>query len=181
MRRSIDEPAVSSPDEPGAGGTRTAARRALSLVPPLAAFWLLLSGHYTALLLVLGLLSVVVVTWLVCRMVAADGVDVALRPSLRAPLYAAWLVGQILTSSLAVLRQVLSPRLAPRPAVGPTPTDGLSETATVAYANSITLTPGTLSLQVDDASIEVHALRESDLEDLRAGGMRERLRHLERR
>jgi multicomponent Na+:H+ antiporter subunit E len=57
--------------------------------------------------------------------------------------------------------------------------DGLSVVGTVAYANSITLTPGTLSLNVDEAGVEVHALREMDLEQLRSGGMLNRLRRLE--
>ena len=156
-------------------------RRGLALVPPLAAFWLLLSGHYTALLLGLGLLSVVVVAWLVHRMAAVDGVDVSVWPPLRSPLYLVWLIGQVAVSSLAVLRQVWSPRPALRPGIGRTGTDGLSETGAVAYANSITLTPGTLSLRVDEANIEVHALQEPDLDELRAGEMRDRLRHVEGR
>ena len=56
--------------------------------------------------------------------------------------------------------------------------DGLSEVGTVAYANSITLTPGTLSLQVDEAGIEVHALRRVDLDALQSGGMLDHVRGL---
>lgn len=155
--------------------------RALSLALPLAAFWLILSGHYTGLLLALGLVSVLLVVWIVRRMVAADGTDVDLRPSPRAPGYAVWLTGQVLVSSWAVFRQVWSLRPDPRPVVGVTPAGDLSEQARVGYANSITLTPGTLSLQVLDEGIEVHALRESGLQDLRAGGMHDRVRRLEAR
>lgn len=156
-------------------------RRSLALALPLAAFWLVLSGHYTALLLVLGLVSVLLVVWIVHRMVAVDGTDVRLRPSWRAPGYAVWLTGQVLISSWAVFRQVWSPRPDPRPVVGLTPAGDLSEPARVGYANSITLTPGTLSLRVLDEDIEVHALQESGLQDLRAGGMHDRVRRLEAR
>jgi multicomponent Na+:H+ antiporter subunit E len=157
-------------------------RRALRLALLLAVFWLLLSGHYTPLLLTFGALSVLVVVLIVRRMYVVDGTyfRVRLRP-VGAPLYAGWLAWQILLSSIAVLRQVWSPRLAPSPAVGGTPVDDLSEVGTVAYANSITLTPGTLSLQVGEAGIEVHALRRSDLDELRSDGMLNRLRRLEER
>lgn len=146
---------------------------------PLAVFWLLLSGHYTVLLMTLGALSVFLVVILVRRMDVADGARFRIRLPLRAPLYAGWLTWQVLMSSLAVARQVWSPRLAPRPAVDVTPVDDLSEVGTVAYANSITLTPGTLSLQVVDAGIEVHALRKSDLDDLQSGMMLDQLQRLE--
>jgi multicomponent Na+:H+ antiporter subunit E len=153
----------------------------MRLALPLAVFWLLLSGHYTALLLTFGVLSVLVVVVLVRRMDVADGTRFDPRLSTRAPRYAGWLAWQVLLSSLAVLRQVWSPRPAPHPAVGVTPVDDLSVAGTVVYANSITLTPGTLSLQVDDAGIEVHALEGSDLEGLRSGVMLDRVRHLEAR
>jgi multicomponent Na+:H+ antiporter subunit E len=146
---------------------------------PLAVFWLLLSGHYTVLLMTFGVLSVVLVVVLVRRMDAADGTRTHMRLSPRAPRYAGWLAWQVVVSSVAVVRQVWSPRSPPRPAVGVTPVDDLSEVGTVVYANSITLTPGTLSLQVDDAGIEVHALRESDLDGLRSGVMLDHVRALE--
>lgn len=150
------------------------------LAVPLVAFWLLLSGHYTGLLLVLGALSVVTVLWLSHRMGAdhGDGPLRIWRPG-RILGYSVWLAGQIAWSSVIVLKQVWSPRLDPRPGIGSVPTADLSEIATVAYANSITLTPGTLSMRLTEDSIEVHALRGTDIEDLRSGTMLERVRRLE--
>jgi multicomponent Na+:H+ antiporter subunit E len=159
----------------------TAAASGARLALPLAAFWLLLSGHYTGWLLMFGVLSILLVVVLVRRMDVADGTRYRVRLSLRAPRYAGWLTWQILMSSLAVLRQVWSPRPAPRPAVAVTPVDDLSEVGTVVYANSITLTPGTLSMQLDDAGIEVHALRGTDLDGLQSGVMLDRVQQLEGR
>ena len=153
-------------------------RLVLGLVLPLAGFWLLLSGHYTGLLLGFGVLSVLMVVVIVRRMDVVDGTRSRVRLPLRALLYAGWLASQIVVSSAVVLRQVWTPRLAPRPAVGMTPVKGLSEIGTVAYANSITLTPGTLSLHLDEAGIEVHALRQVDLDALRSGGMLDHVRSL---
>ncbi len=150
------------------------------LAVALVAFWLLLSGHYTSLLLALGALSVATVLWLSHRMGAdhGDGPFRLWRPT-RILGYGAWLAGQIAWSSSVVLKQVWSPRLHPRPGVGFVPTADLSEIATVAYANSITLTPGTLAMRLSGNSIEVHALREADIGVLRTGQMLERVRRLE--
>lgn len=151
-------------------------RRTLHLIPFLAAFWLLLSGHYTALLLGLGVLSVLLVVWIIHRMEIVDGIEIRARPSRRAFGYLGWLAAQVLKSGLAVLRKIWSLRSTPRPVVGWTPVERLSEVGTVVYANSITLTPGTLSLQVGDEGIEVHALDESGLAELREGEMLRRVR-----
>jgi multicomponent Na+:H+ antiporter subunit E len=151
----------------------------LSLAALLAGFWLVLSGHYTPLLLVLGAGSVGLVVWLVHRMGIVDHESVPLRPAPRLPRYFWWLAGEILRSSVSVTRQVWSPRRALRPAIGVVPTPGLPELSQVIYANSITLTPGTLSLRVDDDGIEVHSLDPAGLRELRAGGMRDRVRKLE--
>lgn len=150
--------------------------RAFGLAFLLAGFWLVLSGHYSVLLLVFGFVSVILVLWLARRMTTVDpsGIQGQLRPSL--PIYVAWLAWQVLKSSIVVTRQVWSPRQPVRPAVGSTRADGLSEVSAVAYANSITLTPGTLSLRVNDSDIEVHALDQSGLDELDGGGMIERLR-----
>ena len=151
----------------------------LSLAALLAGFWLALSGHYTPLLLALGAGSVGLVVWLVHRMGIVDHESVPLRPAPRLPRYFWWLAGEILRSSVSVTRQVWSPRRALRPAIGVVPTPGLPELSQVIYANSITLTPGTLSLRVDDDGIEVHSLDPAGLRQLRAGGMRDRVRKLE--
>ena len=66
-------------------------RRVLGLVLPLAVFWLLLSGHYTVLLLGFGVLSVLLVVVTVRRMDVVDGTRFRVRLPLRAPLYAGWL------------------------------------------------------------------------------------------
>lgn len=151
------------------------------LVPLLAAFWLVLSGHFTTLLMSLGVVSVLLVSWIVYRMGAIYPEGSPARLSRYLPVYCVWLTGQVVLSALSVTRQVWSPGGTLRPAVDLTPANDLPELSQVIYANSITLTPGTLSLSVDDESIEVHSLNEPDLAELRAGGMLERVRQLEAR
>lgn len=156
-------------------------RRILGLAVLLAGFWLVLSGHYTGVLLTLGAGSVALAVWVVHRMGVVDRESLPVHLLPRLLRYLPWLVAEVLRSSLRVTRQVWSPRRRLRPAVAVTQTRELSELTQVIYANSITLSPGTLSLSVDDAGIEVHSLDEAGLTALHEGGMRARVRRLEPR
>jgi multicomponent Na+:H+ antiporter subunit E len=153
---------------------------AVRAAPFLGVFWLLLSGHYTPLLLVLGALSVVLVLWLSVRAGLVEHARL-LPLALRLPGYLAWLAGQVLLSSVAVVRQVWSPRPDLSPVVGSVPAPDMNTLARVTYANSITLTPGTLTLAVEADHLEVHSLQAADLEGLREGFMLRRVRRLEPR
>ncbi|MFI0350148.1 Na+/H+ antiporter subunit E [Actinomadura sp. 9N407] len=154
---------------------------ALKLSPLLAAFWLAISGHYTPLLLTLGILSVVLVMWVVLRMDVVDDESLPLRLLPRIPGYWLWLGGQIFVSAFTVLRLVWSPRRKLRPVIATVPADDLSDLSKVVYANSITLTPGTLSLSLHEKVIEVHGIEQEGIEQLREGAMLERVRDLEGR
>lgn len=154
-------------------------RHAAGLGVMLAAFWLLLSGHYTPLLLALGAVSVALVTALAHRMDLVDHEGRPLQLSLRAPGYWWWLGGQMLLSSWDVSRRIWArtPRIAP--VVRRTPTRDMSEMLQVIYANSITLTPGTLSVTVHDDGIDVHALDDELVDALERSAMARRARRME--
>lgn len=151
---------------------------AAGLVVLLAAFWLALSGHYTALLISVGAASVVLVIWISNRMEIVDE-EQPIHITLSLPRYTGWLMIQILIAAWRVARLVWSPRPALRPLVGIVPAEDLSHLAQAIYANSITLTPGTLAMTVDDDSVEVHSLQPAGLDDLRRGAMLDRVRRLE--
>jgi multicomponent Na+:H+ antiporter subunit E len=150
------------------------------MAPYLAIFWLVLSGHYSFLFMALGAASLAIVCWIQVRADAADPDYLPARMAAALPWYSLWLGKEVLLSSVAVLRRIWSPRLTVRPAMGFTPTPGISVLSQVIYANSITLTPGTLSLTVDDEGIEVHGLMAADIEQLEAESMLRRIRQLDR-
>ena len=153
---------------------------AVGLVAILAAFWLVLSGHYTALLLTFGAASVALVVWISQRMEIVDE-EQPIHLTLSLPRYVAWLAIQILVAAVRVARLIWSPRPALKPVVGHVPAEDMSHLAQTIYANSITLTPGTLSMTVDDEGVEVHSLQPAGLDDLRRGVMLGRVRRLESR
>jgi multicomponent Na+:H+ antiporter subunit E len=148
---------------------------AISVAVVLYGLWLLLSGHYVPLLLSLGVLSVLVVLFIATRMDVVDkeGHPVHLGP--RALLYWSWLAWEIVKANLAVTRHILSPRLSISPTVVRVKASQKSELGKVIYANSITLTPGTVSIDIDGSYISVHALTRDFAADLRTGDMDRRV------
>jgi multicomponent Na+:H+ antiporter subunit E len=154
-------------------------RHAINLGLFLFAIWLLLSGHYTPLLLVLGILSTLLVVLLATR---ADLIDretqlILLKPSVL--LYWFWLGREIIKSNIDVARRILSPRLPISPNVFTVRAAQKSDLGRVTYANSITLVPGTVTMDVDEDVITVHALTREAAADLKRGDMNRRVCHVE--
>jgi multicomponent Na+:H+ antiporter subunit E len=141
------------------------------MVPLLAAFWVILSGHFDPLLLIIGAASITVVCAMAWRADLYLHRDLTVPFALRLPWFFLWLGGQVFVSSLSVVRQVWSPRLGLRPVVASTPAQDLPELSQVTYANAITLTPGTLSLDISDNLIRVHGLEPTGIDELRKGAM----------
>ena len=141
--------------------------------------WLMLSGHYDPLLISLGTLSAVSVTLISLRMgiVDAEGQPMTLLPGLVR--YAPWLAKEIISSCQDVALRIIRPRLPIEPSIFRVPADPKTALGRVAYANSITLTPGTISLEVLEDEIEVHALSAASATELQTGEMGRRSRRLE--
>ena len=139
----------------------------------------MLSGHTNPLLLSLGLLSVAAVVACASRLEVLDdeSVPVHLLPGLIR--YVPWLIGQVIRSNLDVARRIVSPELPIHPSVIKVDATHHTEVGRVTYANSITLTPGTISLDVSAATIEVHALTEDAANDLMSGEMARRVQRAE--
>ena len=132
-------------------------RRHLIAFVGLAVIWCLLSGHYTALLLSLGALSCLVSYGLYQKIVGQTKIASIRFHPWKQIIYTAWLVGEIIKSSVAVIGAIFNPKkLAPQ--FFDVEVSGLDETGRVIYANSITRTPGTVSVDVSETEIQVHGL-----------------------
>lgn len=141
----------------------------------LAIFWLLLSGFFQPLMLAFGIISVALVVFLLARM---DRVDHEVESVFIGPKlihYCVWLMGQIVASSVQVTRLVWGARSQLEPQVGYIEMSESNKRGQVLYANSITLTPGTLCVDIIDDTITVHALQAKSLDDLRKGEMDKRI------
>lgn len=147
----------------------------------LALAWLLWSGFYTPLLLGLGAFSCALVIYLSHRMGLVNSDLFSGTVSLRLFAYWAWLAKEVVKSSLEVTRCVLSPRLPISPTVAEFDAHTDHPVDLAILGNSITLTPGTLTLQIRDGHFKVHALTEAGAKDLLTGEMDRRVSELRSR
>lgn len=144
------------------------------------AIWLLLSGYFdNILLLSLGVVSCLLVMLIAHRMKLLDADTPSLPFLLRSLIYLPWLLWQVILSNIDVARRILNPELPISPSIFRVRTSQSSDLAKVLYANSITLTPGTVSIRVDADEIEVHALTREAATDLQSGEMDRRVSWVE--
>ena len=144
--------------------------------------WLLMSGHYTPLLIGLGIASCALATWLADRIGGTDEEGLPLHIMAHLPAYLAWLIKEIVISNVATGRLILVGRA--RPVMFTTPATQVTAGGLVTYANSITLTPGTVTIEVEAAEDKasrflVHALDPSFAQDVESGEMDRRVTALE--
>jgi multicomponent Na+:H+ antiporter subunit E len=125
-----------------------------------AALWFALSGETAPLFLFFGALSVLATLWLCARL---GVIDRDASPYHRAPellVYVGWLLAAIAKANVVVVRAILGPRGAINPAMVRVAAAARSDLGKVLFANSITLTPGTVTVDVADGQFLVHALQE---------------------
>lgn len=153
--------------------------RTISLTVALFVLWLLLSGHYEPLIVILGLLSCVFVAWVAHRMDVVDREGHPIHLTWRAATYWPWLLWQIVKSNIDVARIVLSPRMPIERQIVWVKASQVDDLGYVIYGNSITLTPGTVTIDLIDDKIGVHALSDAFAEDLKSGDMDRRVTEME--
>lgn len=149
--------------------------RMLVLLIPLAAAWLLWSGIYKPLLLGLGVFSCLLTIYIKHRMDYFATDLFALRFGRRLLGYWLWLAKEVVKSSLDVARIVLSPSLPISPQIVKIKASCQDPVDQAILANSITLTPGTLALDVHNGEIIVHALTQAGADELKNGEMDRRV------
>lgn len=140
--------------------------RLVLIIVALYAYWLVLSGHYDPWFTVSGfLLSAAVVAFCRAKGIAdREGFPVGLVP--RGLLYWPWLLLQIVKSGLNVTRIILHPRLPISPTLIKVAALERTSVGLTTYGNSITLTPGTLTVEATERgrALWVHALERSGAE-----------------
>ncbi len=138
--------------------------------------WFILSGFFSPFFISMGVLScalsVGIVTWLYRK--EADTPNI--MPLLwRLPVYMLWLIKEMFVSTCFVTVQMWKPRLEIDSSFKWIPLNPHTEIGLTIYANSITLTPGTVSIKVRSNQILVHALQRETLEDLKSGTMEKKI------
>ena len=147
----------------------------------LFALWLLLSGHYDPLLLSLGVVSCLLIVWIAARLDVIDDEAVPLQIKLSYIGYLTWLGKEITKANIDVAKLILDPKLPITPVMVRVPATQATDVGKVIYANSITLTPGTVSVEVLDHEILVHAITREAADGLADGDMDRRVDEIEAR
>lgn len=161
--------------ESNAKGSAVRLQRAALLLIVLVIAWLLWSGIFKPLLLILGAFSCLLTVYITHRMGYFNNQAYALRFGLRLVAYWAWLGREIWRSSLEVTRIVISPTLNISPQIVEIKASSDHPVDQVILGNSITLTPGTVALDLYKGTIKVHCLTKEGADDLVAGEMDRRV------
>lgn len=142
--------------------------RSVGAVIFLLGLWLLLSGIYTPMIIGFGVASALTVVFVNRRMDAVDNdrLDVRLKP-IEFVKYFGWLLVEIAKANWAVTKIILSPKMPINQHLFTIPHSQKTDLGQVIFANSITLTPGTISVETEAGEFLVHAVDYGD-EDMAA-------------
>ena len=139
--------------------------------------WLLLSGHYDPLLLTLGVLSCITCLYVTWKAKFIDEEGVPLHLLFRLPIYTVWLFKEIIKANIDTAKIIIFNN--PDPQNFRVKSSQKTEAGKVTYANSITLTPGTVTTELDGDVLEVHALSSDMADDVKSGVMDKKVSWLE--
>ncbi|MBL03693.1 MAG: hypothetical protein CL486_09330 [Acidobacteria bacterium] len=159
-------------------------QRSVILAAILFAFWLILSGRFDIGHVTTGLFCACLITFLTTGWLRQPSASLGARPSVDGVswvsffLYLPWLGAQIVLANLHVARVVLSPNLPVNPSLVRTPVNESNTYARLVLANSITLTPGTVSLDLTEKEIVVHALTSTTAASVQTGEMHRRVERI---
>lgn len=149
------------------------------------ATWLVLSGHFEAKYIIMGLGTAIAATWLAMPVLYMKGkhsdkyyfvFDVNLFAYV---IYWVWLLNEVRKASMDVATSVMRPEMDIDPKFFGFRVGYDNPMAHATLANSITLTPGTITLHVtEDGEYAIHSLTSGAYEGLLEGGMQERIAKL---
>lgn len=130
----------------------------VSLFVSLCLFWLLLSGFFTAFLMSAGVGCALAVVWFARRMDLVDSEGHPIQMGPKALVYWVWLLKEIAKSAWDVSKIILNPALPISPTLVRFKPSQKTDVGLVLHANSITLTPGTITIEAAPDEFLVHAL-----------------------
>ena len=151
--------------------------KSLILFLILLSLWLLMSGHYSILIITLGIISCAFCVYVTKRgnLIDDEGLPIFFIPRLSN--YLIWLFKEILKSNLNTAKVILNGKVEPETFT--VKASQVTDVAKVTYANSITLTPGTVTTKMQKDVFEVHALNSDFGNDVRTNEMDKKVTWLE--
>ncbi|MCK5385776.1 MAG: Na+/H+ antiporter subunit E, partial [Gammaproteobacteria bacterium] len=139
-------------------------------------FWISLSGYFEPLMLGLGLGSVALTIFLAKRMNLIDDESYPFHLFSQLPAFFVYILNEIVKANIDVVKRIMTSKgqsISPQLIKIPLPQE--SDLGRVIYANSITLTPGTVSITLSKDTLTVHALTKEAAQDLAEGSMAKKI------
>ena len=151
--------------------------KSLILFLILLSLWLLMSGHYSILIITLGIILCAFCVYVAKRgnLIDDEGLPIFFIPRLSN--YLIWLFKEILKSNLNTAKVIINGKVEPETFT--VKASQVTDVAKVTYANSITLTPGTVTTKMQKDVFEVHALNSDFGNDVRTNEMDKKVTWLE--
>ena len=149
--------------------------RLISAFAVLYLFWLVLSGYFTFFLMSAGAACAIVVVWFARRMEVIDAEGHPVQLGWRIVAYWIWLSKEIAKSAWEVSRIIVDPRLPISPTMISFKPTQKTTVGLVIHANSITLTPGTITIDAAQDGFTVHALTRAGAEGVTSSDMDRRV------
>jgi multicomponent Na+:H+ antiporter subunit E len=144
------------------------------------AFWILLSGEFTFVLILSGIISSLLVSyWSHDLLIGNADMKLEMIRTIRFIRYLPWLLWQITLSSLDLTYRTLHPRMPIDPRMISIKNDYKTDMGMVTLANSITLTPGTVTIEVNRDEFIIHAIGAESAESLISGKMQAKVMKIE--
>jgi len=163
----------------GARETKSGFQNFVATFLMLSGFWVLLSGKFDVFHLSLGVICSLIIAYLSHDLLFANvrvgDVRVIVQRFIG---YIPWLIREIVMSNFHVAYLALSPKMPIDPKVITFRTKLESDISWVTLANSITLTPGTITMDIEEREFVVHALDRKVADDLDTGEMEDRVAHI---
>lgn len=156
-------------------------KNAFFLFVSLFAFYVVLSGQISSMYLMsAGAVSCLAITALCVRLGIADDEGMPVEYWPRTAVYIPWLLWQVLLANIDVLKRVWKPgKLDIQPHMIEVPHELRTPYGLATYMNSITLTPGTVTVDVGEDTLLIHALTKGAADDLLEGEMHRRVQRVE--
>ncbi|MBS3909643.1 MAG: Na+/H+ antiporter subunit E [Actinobacteria bacterium] len=143
-------------------------------------FWMLLSGEFSFILILSGVISSLLVSYLSHDLLVGNAdIKLSALRIYRFVKYLPWLMWQIVLANFDLAYRTLHPRMPIDPGIITFKNEFKTELGMVTLANSITLTPGTVTIEVNKNEFIIHAIAKGPAESLMAGEMEQRVKNIE--
>lgn len=144
------------------------------------AFWIILSGEFSFVLLFSGIISSLIVSYMSHDLLIKNvDTKISLIKTIRFIKFLPWLLWQIVLANIDLAIRTLNPKMPINPRLIKFNNNLKTDLGMVILANSITLTPGTVTIDVNKNEYLVHIISEKAAQSLISGEMQARVKAIE--